>query len=88
MRRGVTGDPVPWMADTGITPLTARAAVRAAPATVQEKWFARLYLLKAAALATLVIFWMVSGIIALTIAFGAARATLIAHGFSFPLQPE
>jgi uncharacterized protein YbjT (DUF2867 family) len=83
MRRGVRGNPKSWMADTGLAPLSARAAVAATPATVQEKWFARLYLLKALALMTLVIFWCASGLIALTIAFGVARQTLIDHGFSF-----
>lgn len=85
MRRGVVGDPRPWMADTGITPRDARQAVAATPSTVQEIWFARLYLLKAVALATLVFFWCASGAIALTVAFAAARATLLAHHFPFAL---
>jgi uncharacterized protein YbjT (DUF2867 family) len=83
MRRGVAGDPRIWMGQTGITPLSAREAVAATPATVQEKWFARLYLLKAMAFAMLVVFWCVSGMIALTVAFEAARQTLLDHGFSF-----
>jgi uncharacterized protein YbjT (DUF2867 family) len=85
MRRGVAGDPGPWIASMDITPLSAQEAVALLGAGVQERWFARLYLLKALALVTLVIFWCVSGAIALTVAFGAARATLIAHGFSFGL---
>lgn len=84
MRRGVAGDPRAWMAATGIVPMSAAQAVAAIPATVQEKWFARLYLLKALALVTLVLFWCASGIIALTAAFVPARAILLAHGFSFP----
>jgi len=85
MRRGVAGNPRPWMDDTGITPLSASEAVAAVPATVQEKWFARLFLLKALAFVSLVIFWSVSGTIALTVAFTAARQTLLDHGFSFGL---
>ncbi len=85
MRRGVIGNPQAWMTDTGIVPLSARDAVAATPATVQEKWFARLYLLKALALVTLVTFWCVSGAIALTLAFDAARQTLLDHGFSSDL---
>jgi uncharacterized protein YbjT (DUF2867 family) len=88
MRRGVRGDPQIWMRDTGITPLTAREAVAAAPATVQERWFARLYLLKALALVVLVIFWCASGAIALTVAFAAARQILLQHGFSFGLAQD
>jgi uncharacterized protein YbjT (DUF2867 family) len=85
MRRGLAGDPARWMAETGIVPLSADAALKAIPATVQEKWFARLYLLKAVALVTLVIFWCASSLISLTVAFPAARNILLTHGFSFPL---
>jgi hypothetical protein len=85
MRRGVRGDPQAWINETGIRPLSAQAAIAATPATIQEKWFARLYLLKALALATLVIFWCASGIIALSTAFVAARQILLDHGFSFDL---
>lgn len=85
MRRGVAGDPQGWMADTGIMPLSAQQAVAATPASVQEKWFARLYLLKALALVTLVIFWCLSGLIALTVAFDHARQILLDHGWSFGL---
>lgn len=85
MRRGVRGNPQGWMQDTGIKPLSAREAVAATPATIQEKWFARLYLLKALTLVTLVIFWCVSGGIALTVAFAPARQILLDYGFSFGL---
>jgi len=85
LRRGVEGDPHAWMKETGIKPLPAAQAVAAIPATVQEKWFARLYLLKALALVTLVIFWGASGAIALSTAFPAARQILLDHGFSFGL---
>ncbi len=85
MRRGVTGNPRPWMDETGITPLSALEAVAAIPATVQEKWFARLFLLKALGLLSLAIFWCASGTIALTVSFAAARQTLLDHGFSFDL---
>lgn len=86
MRRGVGGDPGPWMAATGINPIPR--AKMLAPATVQERWFARLYLLKALALVTLVIFWCASGLIALTVAFDTARATLLAHGWPFGLATD
>ena len=51
------------------------------PATVQERWFARLFLLKALVIGTLAVFWAVSGLIALTFAFSPAAAILTAHGF-------
>src|SRR5690242_21151587 len=85
MRRGIVGNPPPWTAATGITPHSARQALAALPATVQEKWFARLYLLKAVILITLVLFWCISSLIALTVGFVGAREILLSHGFPFPL---
>lgn len=73
------------MAATGIEPLSLSDAVQVLPATVQEKWFARLYLLKSVALLVLVVFWCASGVIALTTAFTAARQILLDHGFGFSL---
>jgi uncharacterized protein YbjT (DUF2867 family) len=85
LRRGVSGDPAPWMAATAISPASLDATLRRVPATVQEKWFARLYLLKALAIATLVVFWALSGLIALTVSFGPATGILAAHGFPVEL---
>lgn len=82
MRRGVTGNPRPWIAATGIEPLPLAQALLALPIHVQERWFARLYLIKPLILATLVLFWCLSGLIALTVASEAATAILVVHGFS------
>ncbi len=82
MRRGVTGDPSQLMAETGIAPRSLGDALRSHPPTVQEHWFARIYLLKALIIVSLVIFWCVSGIITLVFAFKPAADILIAHGFS------
>jgi hypothetical protein len=51
-------------------------------ATIQDKWFARLFLIKALMIASLAIFWIASGFIALVISFPATKAILVAHGFS------
>ncbi|MCP4381342.1 MAG: SDR family oxidoreductase [Hyphomicrobiales bacterium] len=80
MRRGVAGDPKVWMEATGIVPQTLTEAVQAVPASVQEAWFARLYLLKPLIIAVLAVFWALSGVIALA-AFDAATAILLADGF-------
>jgi uncharacterized protein YbjT (DUF2867 family) len=85
MRRGLLGNPGPWIAATGITPLSTRQSLVALPATVQERWFARLYLLKAVILVMLVLFWCLSSLIALTVGFAGAREILLHHGFSFPM---
>jgi uncharacterized protein YbjT (DUF2867 family) len=85
MRRGVVGDPKPWIAATGIAPRSLDDAMRGVPAGIQDKWFARLYLLKPLVLASLVLFWVLSGLIALTVSFAAATAILTSHGFAPPL---
>jgi nucleoside-diphosphate-sugar epimerase len=80
MRRGISGDPRPWIQATGIEPLSLAASLALLPANVQEKWFARLYLAKGLILVSLALFWIVSGLVALTAAFDAATAILTSHG--------
>jgi len=84
IRRGVTGDPQPWMDATGIRPKSPMEAVQRLPVGVQERWFGRLYLLKPAVLGVLAVFWISSGTIALTIAFSAATAILMDAGLPKP----
>ena len=81
MRRGVIGNPEPWSAATGIEPASLDSALERLPASVQEKWFAGLYLAKPLVLGTLASFWIISGLVALMPAFAAATAILTAHGF-------
>ncbi|CAL74230.1 conserved hypothetical protein; putative membrane protein [Bradyrhizobium sp. ORS 278] len=81
LRRGVRGDPAPWMAATGIAPTTLSEAVGAHGATIQDKWFARLFLVKALMIASLVLFWIASGGIALFISFPATTAILTTRGW-------
>src|ERR1700761_2643343 len=57
LRRGVAGDPTGWMQATGIAPKTIADVVGRRPATIQDKWFARLFLVKALIVASLVLFW-------------------------------
>ena len=76
LRRGVTGDPCSWMAATGIVPKTLAQTVGGHAATIQDKWFARLFLVKALVIASLAAFWIVSGFISLVISFSAAADIL------------
>ena len=62
---GVTGDPAAWIAATGIRPMSLADILAVRPATVQDRWFARLYVLKPLALACLAVYWMVTGLVAL-----------------------
>jgi uncharacterized protein YbjT (DUF2867 family) len=81
LRRGVTGDPASWTAATGIVPKTLAQAVGQRPATIQDKWFARLYLAKALIITSLALFWTASGFIALFVSYSAATDILRTHGF-------
>lgn len=81
LRRGVIGDPASWIAATGIVPKTLTDTIGRHPATIQDKWFARLFLIKALVIASLVAFWLVSGFIALFVSYRAAAGILTAHGF-------
>jgi uncharacterized protein YbjT (DUF2867 family) len=82
LRRGVTGDPSAWIAVTGIVPKTLPQMVGQRSATIQDKWFARLFLVKALMIASLSVFWIASGFIALVISYDAATAILTSHGFA------
>jgi uncharacterized protein YbjT (DUF2867 family) len=85
LRRGVSGDPSAWMAATGIVPKTITQTVGQRPAAIQDKWFARLFLIKALVIASLAVFWMASGFIALVISYDAATGILTLHGFPSPM---
>ena len=63
LERGVTGDPAPWRAAAGRSLRPLEATLAAMPSTVQERWFARLWLLKPVIFGCLSIFWIVSGAI-------------------------
>lgn len=81
LRRGVCGDPSAWIAATGIVPKTLPEAIGRHPATIQDKWFARLFLIKALIVASLAAFWLVSGFIALFVSYRPAAGILTAHSF-------
>jgi uncharacterized protein YbjT (DUF2867 family) len=85
LRRGVSGDPSTWMTATRIVPKTITRMVGKRPATIQDKWFARLFLIKALVIASLIVFWIASGFISLVMSYGAATAILTSHGFPPPL---
>jgi hypothetical protein len=80
LQRGVSGDPGDWCAGTGIAPLSLGETLQQLSATVQEKWFARLFLAKALVLTVLVLFWISSGLIGLAVSRDAAAAILTARG--------
>lgn len=81
LARGVTGNAKSWneISDQKLQPLEATLA--AMPAHVQERWFARLWLLKPAVFGVLSLFWLVSGIVGF-IRQDAAAGILVSHGLS------
>ncbi|MBT1511400.1 NAD(P)H-binding protein [Bradyrhizobium sp. SRL28] len=81
LRRGVNGDPAGWIAATGIVPTRIEQMAGKRWATIQDKWFARLFPIKALVIASLVLFWVVSGFIALVISYDAAAGILSSRGF-------
>lgn len=70
--RGAVGNPTRWTEVTGVTPQSLGAALTAEPSSVQERWFARLYLLKPIIFGTLSLFWIITGLISLAPGFPAA----------------
>lgn len=62
---GIRGDAGPWREATGQPLSTLAETLSAMPATVQERWFSRLFLLKPLAIATLAGFWIVTGLVTL-----------------------
>jgi uncharacterized protein YbjT (DUF2867 family) len=71
--RGAVGDAAAWREATGIEPRPLAAALAAEPASVQERWFARLYLLKPLAIAVFALFWILTGLISLGPGYVLAR---------------
>ncbi len=82
LKRGAVGDPAAWMRATGIEPRSLDAILAERPASVQDRWFARLYLLKPLAIFSLALFWILTGAIALGPGRTAAIAQMTGVGFS------
>lgn len=74
--RGAAGDGSEWRRVTGIEPVPLSAALAAEPASVQERWFALLYLLKPLAIGVFALFWLMTGLVSLGPGYGRAVATM------------
>lgn len=80
MVRGATGDPRPWQELTVLRPQRLAEALTREPATVQEKWFAGLYILKPVMFVVLAAFWLATAIISLTVGYEPGLALLHVAG--------
>jgi uncharacterized protein YbjT (DUF2867 family) len=65
MRRGASGDPAPWQIATGMAARDVETTLKREPASVQERWFARLYALKPLVFGIFGLFWIVTGLVSL-----------------------
>ncbi|MBZ9741845.1 MULTISPECIES: SDR family oxidoreductase [unclassified Mesorhizobium] len=81
LERGVTGDATAWTSSAGRPPRSLEATLTAMPAHVQERWFARLWLLKPLVLGVLSVFWLASGLVGF-VRWDAAADILVSHGLS------
>ncbi len=80
LTRGAVGDNSEWMQLTGITPQALGAALAAEPASVQERWFARLYFVKPFAFVMFPVFWIVTGLISVGPGYETGRALMLEAG--------
>ncbi|MCB1388296.1 MAG: SDR family oxidoreductase [Rhodobacteraceae bacterium] len=81
LRAGVTGDPSAWIAAGGTPCRSLGEMLALMPATTQERWFARMFLLLPLAIGVLALFWAASGLIAL-VQPGRSAAVLTARGMA------
>jgi uncharacterized protein YbjT (DUF2867 family) len=80
LARGAIGDPSAWRELVAIEPARLEAALAREPASVQERWFARMYFLKAAVLVVLALFWIATGLISLTVGWEEGLSYLVEGG--------
>jgi uncharacterized protein YbjT (DUF2867 family) len=82
-----TGDVEALTRTTGIVPRTLASALAAEPASVQERWFSRLYFLKPLTLGVLAFFWVASGLIGTGPGLWQAEALLRVAGLDDLAMP-
>lgn len=73
LRAGVVGNPAPWHDASGAPLSSLDQTLARLPSTVQERWFARSFLMKPLVIGTLSLFWLVTGLVALIDPGSAAR---------------
>lgn len=65
MDHNVGGDPDTWVRLTGVQPRGFSEVLAAEPASVQDRWHARLYFFRPLAVLTLGLFWLLVGLLGL-----------------------
>ena len=82
LRVGIQGDASAAQRELGLKLRSLREMLNFWPSGVQERWFARSYFLKPALLATLFLFWLLSGLISLTVSLPQTASVLTAAGLA------
>jgi uncharacterized protein YbjT (DUF2867 family) len=78
--RGAVGEPGAWTRLTGIAPRTLGEALAAEPASVHERWFARLYFIKPLVIGVLAFFWIMTGLMSLGPGYDTGIDLMLAAG--------
>ncbi len=87
IRRGAVGDPSEWTRLTGIVPRDIEAWMQREPASVQERWFACLYLLKPLIILGFGLYWIATGIVSFTAGWAQGLALLRHAGLYSNMGP-
>lgn len=80
--RGAAADNDEWIRLTGSAPRSIPSLLSSRPASVQDRWFAGLYLLKPIVLASLCLFWIGSGLASLGPGYAAGQRMMADAGVS------
>jgi uncharacterized protein YbjT (DUF2867 family) len=85
IRYGAVGDPSAWSKATGIVPRDVENVLAREPASVQERWFARIYVLKPLVFGIFSAFWIVTGLISLGPGWDIGISYVIEGGATYPV---
>ncbi|WBQ19406.1 SDR family oxidoreductase [Sphingobium yanoikuyae] len=88
MSRGAEGEPAAWNRVTAIAPRSLERTLAADPASVQERWFARLYFLRPLAIVVFALFWVMTGVISLTIGWDIGLSYMQESGAAQLSEPS
>jgi uncharacterized protein YbjT (DUF2867 family) len=88
MARGAAGDPREWTAATRLVPQRLGDALAREPASAQERWFACLFLLRPLAIVVFALFWLLTGILSLTVGWDIGVALMREGGAGGLSEPS
>jgi len=86
--RGASGDPTAWTNVTGITPRSLPETLADQAATVQERWFAVLYLLRPLIFIILAGFWITTGLLSIGPGYQIGIDLMLEGGADFLSGPS